>query len=67
MLDKLGLDAVAFLRFSRMLRWMFLIIAALCCAVLIPCDVIYNVKEVDSGRRNALSMLTIQSVGGNVL
>lgn len=64
MLDKLGMDAVVFLRFQRMMRWMFFVISIMCCGVLMPINVIYNLKEVDSKRRNALSMLTIQNVDG---
>lgn len=67
MIDKLGLDAVAYLRFLRMLRYMFLAIATLVCAVLLPCDLIYNFKNVKSDARDPLSMLTIQKVKGNLL
>jgi len=45
----------------------FLIIAALTCAILIPIDVTYNLKYVDSGDRNYLLMLTLSKVGKNWL
>lgn len=64
MVSKLGMDAVVFLRFSRMLRWMFMAIAALCCGVLIPVDLIYNLNKVDAGDRDVLSTITIQNVRG---
>lgn len=67
MVDKLGLDAVAYLRFLRMMRYMFLAIATLVCAVLLPCNLIYNFKNVDSDQRDPLGMLTIQKVTGNIL
>ena len=46
---------------------MFLVIAALTCAVLIPIDVVYNLKYVNSGDRNYLLMLTMSKVGDNWL
>ncbi|KAG6867794.1 hypothetical protein C0993_010989 [Termitomyces sp. T159_Od127] len=67
LLDKIGLDAVAFLRFNRLMRWLFLGVAGLTCAVLIPVNVTYNLKNVDAKKRDILSMLTIRDVGGNLL
>jgi hypothetical protein len=64
LLDKAGLDAVAFLRFLRLFRWLFTCIAILTCGILIPINVSYNLKNVPSGNRDALSMLTIRDVGG---
>ncbi|KZT53055.1 DUF221-domain-containing protein [Calocera cornea HHB12733] len=61
----IGLDAVAYLRFGRMLRYIFIIIAALLCAVLIPVNVVYTKKNTTN--YNTLSMLTIGSVSGNIL
>ncbi|OSC96334.1 DUF221-domain-containing protein, partial [Trametes coccinea BRFM310] len=62
LVDKIGLDAAIFLRFLRMCRWMFTAIAALTCAVLIPVNVIYNLKFVPAKGRDALSMLTIRDL-----
>ncbi|KAF8520851.1 DUF221-domain-containing protein [Gautieria morchelliformis] len=67
LLDKIGLDAVVFLRFLRLLRWLFLAVAILTCAVLIPINVSYNLAHVSQDRRDILSMLTIRDVQGNVL
>ena len=67
MLDKVGLDAVAFLRFLRMLRWMVSAMAVVVCGVLIPVNVVYNLRNVDSGARDALSMLTLRDVKGPIL
>ncbi|BGP43319.1 hypothetical protein JCM10450v2_007469 [Rhodotorula kratochvilovae] len=67
MLATIGLDSVTYLRFLRMCRNMFLCIAALTCAILIPINVTYNLKYVNSGDRNYLLMLTMSKVRGNWL
>jgi len=67
LVDKIGLDAVTFLRFNRLLRWLFTGISILTCGVLIPINVTYNLKNVDAKNRDFLSMLTIRDVGGNLL
>ncbi|KAF9031214.1 DUF221-domain-containing protein [Hymenopellis radicata] len=67
LLDKIGLDAVTFLRFLRLLRWLFTGITVLTCGILIPINVIYNLRNVDKDNRDILSMLTIRDVSGNWL
>jgi calcium permeable stress-gated cation channel len=67
LIDKIGLDAVTFLRFCRLLRWLFTGITLLTCGILLPINVVYNLKNVDSDKRDILSMLTIRDVGGNLL
>lgn len=67
LLDKVGLDAVAFLRFLRMLRWMFTILALGACGILLPINLVYNLKKVDSKDRDVLSMLTLRDLTGPVL
>jgi hypothetical protein len=67
LLDKVGLDAVAFLRFLRLFRWLFTCIAILTCGVLIPVNVSYNLNHVDQVNRDELSMLTIRDVKDNWL
>ncbi|KAJ7828540.1 hypothetical protein B0H14DRAFT_3088215 [Mycena olivaceomarginata] len=67
LVDKIGLDAATFLRFGRLMRWLFTGIAALSCGILIPINVAYNLKNVDSKGRNLLSMMTIRDVSGNLL
>jgi hypothetical protein len=67
LLDKLGLDAVAFLRFLRMMRWSLLAVSVLCCAILIPINVTYNLQFVREEQRDTLGILTIQSVSGTWL
>ncbi|OCB91034.1 DUF221-domain-containing protein [Sanghuangporus baumii] len=67
LLDKIGLDAVAFLRFLRMIRWLFTAVAIIGCGVLIPVNVIYNLKKVKSEERDLLSMLTLRNLSGSIL
>ncbi|KAG8986001.1 hypothetical protein FRB90_004283, partial [Tulasnella sp. 427] len=59
LLEKIGLDAVAFLRFLRLMRWLFLGVAVLCCGVLIPIDFAYNSQHIQKNNRNFLNSLTI--------
>ncbi|KAH8087807.1 DUF221-domain-containing protein [Cristinia sonorae] len=67
LVDKIGLDAAMFLRFLRMMRWLFTAVAGLTCAALIPVNVTYNLQHVKKEDRDALSMLTIRDVSGNLL
>ncbi|GAA5992952.1 hypothetical protein JCM5350_003057 [Sporobolomyces pararoseus] len=67
LMNTIGLDSVAYLRFLRMCRNMFLFIAILCCAVLIPVNVVYNLKYVKAENRNYLLMLTMENVRGDWL
>ena len=67
LVDKIGLDAAIFLRFLRMMRWMFTVITLLVCGVLIPINVVYNLKKVKPEDRDALSMLTIRDVDSHIL
>ncbi|KAJ7647702.1 hypothetical protein FB45DRAFT_734225 [Roridomyces roridus] len=66
LVDKLGLDAAVFLRFGRMMRWLFTAITALVCAVLLPINIVYNVQHPVKGH-TILTMMTIRDVSGNVL
>jgi calcium permeable stress-gated cation channel len=45
----------------------FLVTAALTCAVLIPINVIYNLRNVSASNRNYLLILTMAKVRGNYL
>ncbi|KAF9529713.1 hypothetical protein CPB83DRAFT_852038 [Crepidotus variabilis] len=67
LLDKIGLDAVTFLRFLRLMRWLFSGITLLTCGILLPINVVYNLKNIDADNRNILTMLTIQDVQGDFL
>jgi hypothetical protein len=66
-IDKIGLDAATFLRFVRMMRTIFLLVAIFDCATLIPFNVLFNLRNVDPSYRDFLSMLTIRDVEGNFL
>lgn len=67
LMDKIGPDAVTYLRFHRLLRWLFSGIVVLTCAILIPINATYNLKNVKATKRDVLSMLTIRDVKGNIL
>lgn len=67
MLDKVGLDAVAFLRFLRLLRWMFTAVAVVACGVLIPINLVYNLRNPPKGSSDILNELTIANVKTNIL
>ncbi|GAA5973539.1 hypothetical protein JCM11641_007107 [Rhodosporidiobolus odoratus] len=67
MMTTIGLDAVAYLRFLRMCRNMFVCIAALTCAILLPINLVYNLRNVKAANRNYLLALTMSKVRGNWL
>ena len=50
-----------------MTRSLYSSIALVCCVILIPVDVAYNLKNVPSTSRNVLSILTIRDVKGSFL
>lgn len=64
LLEKIGPDAVTYLRFLRMIRWMFTAISVLCCGILIPINIYYNTKVSKSPSQNVLLLLTIRDVRG---
>ena len=49
------------------MRTIFSLVALATCAVLVPINVAYNLKNVPSSERDVLSMLTIRNVSGNIL
>jgi len=66
LLEKIGPDAVVFLRFLRLMRWLFTVLSLLACAITLPVDIVYNIRNNPPGK-TALSMLSIQDVQGNSL
>ena len=56
LVEKVGLDAAVFMRFTRMMRNMFLVLAIVGCAILIPT----NLVSGNSSGFNALTPLTVQ-------
>jgi calcium permeable stress-gated cation channel len=65
LVDKIGLDAATFLRFLRMMRWLFTIIAIGGAVMTVPVDVIYTLKH--NNKHNELTMLTVRDVYGRSL
>lgn len=65
-MEKVGLDATTFLRFLRMMRWLFLVLSIVLFAGTIPVNVTQSLK-VPIKKRDALSILTIRDVQGNWL
>jgi hypothetical protein len=59
-----GLDASTFLRFLRMVRSIFTVTCVISVA-LIVINIIYNMKNVPSEARTALSLLTMANVSGS--
>src|SRR5882762_3328028 len=68
LVEKIGLDAVAFLRFLRMSRSLFTCIAIVTCGALIPINITQTFKNTKSkAEYDVLSMLTIREVEGKFL
>ncbi|CAE6492579.1 unnamed protein product [Rhizoctonia solani] len=67
LLEKIGLDAVTFLRFLRLLRWSFTAVALVSVLGIGVFDYVYNLKHVDATERNPLSMFTIQDIHDEAL
>ena len=61
--EKIGLDAVAFLRFLHLLRWLFTYTALITCGGLLPLDLLYTLS-VKPRLYNFLSAMTIRDVHG---
>ncbi|KAF5354854.1 hypothetical protein D9756_005449 [Leucocoprinus leucothites] len=66
LVHKIGVDALVFLHFVRLLRLLFLLIAIASCAVLVPIDYIYNIKNKPLDM-NVLSAMSIRDVEGSML
>ncbi len=61
--DQVGVDAVIFLRFMRLMRWILTLTAICSCATLIPLDLMYTLSLKPMGY-NILTAMTIQYVQG---
>lgn len=64
--EKAGLDAAIFLRFTRMLRNMFIVLSVIGCGILIPVNVLGRNKSI-SHNLSGLTIITPQSLFGNLL
>ena len=73
LVEKIGMDAVIFLRFTRMCRNMFLATALLGCGILIPIHIVLSVKEElpgsdsESVQSKAFARMTPQYVQGKAM
>ena len=67
LVDKIGLDAVTFIRFLRLLCEIFILTVVLCCGALIPVNIVYNIKNIDENDRTWLDASTIMNLGGRIL
>ncbi|KAF2262478.1 DUF221-domain-containing protein [Lojkania enalia] len=67
--EKIGLDATVFLRVARMCRNMFIVLAIVGCAILIPINVVKS-KEAEKGgqgaKLKAIVLMTPQNLFGEV-
>ncbi|PWN43269.1 DUF221-domain-containing protein [Ceraceosorus guamensis] len=72
LLPLVGLDAITFLRFTRMMRWLTTCLAILLCAVLIPVDLVSSANGIPTSGGNdqdpgLLRRFTIQAVSGGAI
>ncbi|KDN52353.1 DUF221-domain-containing protein [Tilletiaria anomala UBC 951] len=67
LLPILGLDAIAYLRFGRMMRWMATVLAVVMCVVLMPVDILYNLNKSSSNDslQYTLTIITMREVKGS--
>jgi hypothetical protein len=66
LVDKIGLDATIFLRFTRMCRNLFVVMTVFGCAIMIPANVMSGTKAVQNGA-NDLIKITPEFVFGQGL
>lgn len=64
LVDKIGLDAVVFIRFIRMCRQVFMAMAIIGCGVLIPINVIATYRAQPNGEtpQDKIAMLSINGI-----
>ncbi|KAJ3575057.1 hypothetical protein NP233_g1358 [Leucocoprinus birnbaumii] len=76
LVEKIGIDALVFLHFVRLLRILFLITSIFSCAVLVPIDYVYNIHNIHSnstgspdsnGDLTVLTAMSIRDVKGPML
>jgi len=61
--NRIGLDAIAFLRFLHLMRWLFTLTALVGCGALIPIDFMYTLSNKPA-EYDLLSAMTIRDVHG---
>ncbi|KAG0027218.1 hypothetical protein BGZ82_009109 [Podila clonocystis] len=64
LVDKIGLDAVVFIRFIRMCRQVFMAMAVIGCGALIPINVIATIRAQPNGEtpQDKIGMLSIKGI-----
>ncbi|CAO3565909.1 unnamed protein product [Mortierella alpina] len=64
LVDKIGLDAVVFIRFIRQCRQIFILMAIIGCGILIPINVVTTIRAQPDGKMptDKISMLTIAEI-----
>src|SRR5690242_15684377 len=71
-IDRIGLDATVFLRFARMCRNMFITLAIFGCAIIIPVNIIYSIRQgrisqnLGDESKSIYVMMTPQKLSGEV-
>ncbi|KAH0562242.1 hypothetical protein GP486_003065 [Trichoglossum hirsutum] len=65
--DKVGLDAAVFLRFTRMCRNLFLVMSAIGCLVMIPVNVKYSGEFNFGAKLSVFVLMTPQNVIGSAM
>lgn len=70
--DRIGLDATVFLRFSRMCRNMFITLAIFGCSIIIPVNIIYSIRQgrisqnLSDESKSIYVLMTPQRLSGEV-
>jgi hypothetical protein len=67
--EKIGLDATIFLRFARMCRNMFIVLAVVGCAIIVPVNVANSIqfqKQYGDLGSKAIFLMTPRDLFGNV-
>lgn len=64
LVDKIGLDAVVFIRFIRQCRQIFILMGIIGCCILIPINVVTTIRAQPDGKMptDKISMLTIAEI-----
>lgn len=65
LMDRIGLDAVLFLRFTRMLRNIFLVFGVVGLAIMLPVNVVQTSKSSNGGDIGALLRMVSSAFLGN--
>ncbi|KAM5472997.1 hypothetical protein MauCBS54593_002710 [Microsporum audouinii] len=67
LVDRMGMDATIFLRFTRMCRNMFLVMSIIGCLIMIPVNVHYSNRKIANGTKSLFDFMTPELVWGEPL